>query len=209
MEPRIVHTTKTDAALQILRERIRSGELAPGSRIQANELAVDLSMSLTPVREALRVLSADGLVEFRSHRGAVVADTSATHAEVWELRALLEPRAVQLAVPHLTGDRLDELERLHELCSAIELSTQYIRNRDWHFAIYECAQQEILLSFIRRLWDVFPWRTLWAIRGRPDVSIQEHEAVMEAIRRGDAQAAGKRMLAHILSARKTVESKST
>ncbi len=69
--------TKTDAALLTLRERIRAGELEPGRKLDASLLASELGMSVTPVREALRVLSADGLVKMEPHRGAAVADTSA------------------------------------------------------------------------------------------------------------------------------------
>lgn len=195
--------TKTDAALGEIRERIRTGQLAPGERIAASDLAAELGMSLTPVREALRVLSADGLVEMRSHRGAVIADTTSRIDDVWRLRALLEPYAVELAGPRLGETALEELERLHARCTpgSKRLSSLVAHNRAWHFAMYEAAEEPMLLSFIRRLWEVLPWRTVWAIPGRAEQSAHEHEAVMQALRNGDAKRAGEAMRAHILSAR--------
>jgi DNA-binding GntR family transcriptional regulator len=204
--PQIHHITKAEAALQALRERIRSGKLAPGQRVEVKQLAAEYEMSLTPIREALRVLSADGLVELHSHRGAVVADDAVGRTdEVWRLRALLEPYAVELAVPNLTEPRLEELERLHARCapSMRRMTTMYNNNRSWHFAIYEASDQPILLGFIGRLWEMFPWRTVWVIPGRAEVSAQEHQTIMEAIRAGDAALAAERMRTHILSARST------
>jgi DNA-binding GntR family transcriptional regulator len=198
----ITAVTKTEAALSAIRERIRTGQLVKGERIAVSELAAELGMSLTPVREALRVLSADGLVEIRSHRGVVIADTQARHEEVWGLRARLEPYAVELAVPRLDAASLAELERLHSACArgAARFSSLYGTNRDWHLYLYEAAQQPILLSFIRRLWEVLPWRTVWAIPGRAEKSTREHDVVMRAIRAGDAVAAAEAMREHILSA---------
>lgn len=200
--------TKTDAALGEIRERIRTGQLAPGERIAASELAAELGMSLTPVREALRVLSADGLVEMRSHRGAVIADTTSRIDDVWRLRALLEPYAVELVTPRLGEDALGELERLHGRCApgSKPLSSLVAHNRAWHFALYEAAEEPMLLSFIRRLWEVLPWRTVWAIPGRAEQSAHEHEAVMRALRDGDAPRAAEAMRAHILSARADAQS---
>lgn len=198
--------TKTDAALLALRQRIRAGQLPPGAKVEAGALAAELDMSLTPVREALRVLSADGLVEMLPHRGAMIADTSSRDEEVWQLRALLEPRALELAVPHLVGDQLKRVERLHSACMrSSRHPAHFEKNREWHFAIYEPCAQPILLAFVRRLWEVLPWRTVWAIPGRSTISAREHDEVMAAIREGDAISAAAAMRHHILSARRSVE----
>jgi DNA-binding GntR family transcriptional regulator len=194
------HLTKTEAALRSIRSRIHSGELPPGTHLQVMALAEELDMSHTPVREALRVLSADGLVEFRSHRGAVVAETGMRLEQVWRLRALLEPEAVRLAAPRLGEAQLRRLEELHAgllASSGLQRSTQ---NQTWHFAIYDECDSPILLSFIKRLWDLVPWRTVWMLPGRGDASTQEHEAVMAGLRRGDGDVAAEAMRAHILSA---------
>jgi DNA-binding GntR family transcriptional regulator len=194
--------TKTDVALLALRERIGVGQLAPGDKLDASVLASELGMSVTPIREALRVLSADGLIEMQPHRGATVADTSALDEEVWQLRTLLEPRAVHLAVPRLVDGRLANLEETHELCLRLaKHPAEYEHNRLWHFAIYEVCGQPILVSFIRRLWDAVPWRSAWAIPGRGTISVREHAAVMAAIREGDAAGAAEGMRDHLVHSR--------
>src|SRR5690348_4749364 len=109
------HLTKTEIALQVLRERLRSGDLAPGARLRVEELANDLEMSPTPVREALRLLQADGLVDYRAHHGIVVSElTPEEIQDLFRLRTVLEPLAVELAVPRLGRADLARLERLHE-----------------------------------------------------------------------------------------------
>jgi DNA-binding GntR family transcriptional regulator len=196
------HQTKTELALQVLRERIQSGELAPGQRLQLTNLPAELGMSPTPIREALRLLQADGLVLYRPHQGIVVAENSPDQIdELVRLRCLLEAFAVELAVPRLTPSRLAELERLHErLLRAIEADhgTAITKgNHAWHWAIYETAESPVLLELIRRLWDAYPWRTMWVLPGRAEQSAHEHESVMEAIRRGDGTEAARRMGAHV------------
>jgi DNA-binding GntR family transcriptional regulator len=191
--------TKTEAALRSIRARIHSGDLAAGSHLQVKDLAQELGMSHTPVREALRVLSADGLVEIRTHRGAVVATATDRLAETWPLRALLEPEAVRRAVP-LAPEPLARLEHLHAELSAGPVLQRSTQNQTWHFALYEQCGSPILVSFISRLWELVPWRTVWMLPGRADTSTQEHVEVMEAIRAGDGELAAERMRTHILSA---------
>jgi DNA-binding GntR family transcriptional regulator len=203
------HLTKTELALQALRERIRSGELRPGERLRVDELTRELGMSPTPIREALRLLQADRLVDYRPHHGIVVAEVSAeTTAEVYHLRAVLEPLAVELAVPGLTDEGMAELERLHErhasAGSSQRLGAVADPNWAWHWAIYEASGWAILVDLIRQLWEAFPWRTMWALPGRMSLSLDEHEAVMAAIREGDPSAAAERMRAHVTSGRETL-----
>jgi DNA-binding GntR family transcriptional regulator len=197
-----VHLTKTELALQELRAGIRTGDLSPGQRLRVDELTRELGMSPTPIREALRLLQADGLVDYRPHHGIVVAELSAeVTAEVYRLRALLEPLAVELAVPRLSDADVSELERLHEEHSTSPSSE---RNRAWHWAIYETSGSGLLNDFIRRLWEAFPWRMSGELPGRAKLSDEEHTSVMKAIRRRDAALAAERMRAHVSSGRDTL-----
>jgi DNA-binding GntR family transcriptional regulator len=203
------HQTKTELALQALRERIRSGQLRPGERLRVDELTRELGMSPTPIREALRLLQADRLVDYRPHHGIVVAEVSAdATAEVYHLRAVLEPLAVELAVPRLTDDAIDDLERLHERHASAGSSQRRGATADpnwaWHWAIYDASGWPILADLIRQLWEAFPWRTMWALPGRMSLSLEEHEAVMAAIRGRDALVAAERMRDHVTSGRETL-----
>jgi DNA-binding GntR family transcriptional regulator len=203
------HVTKTELALELLRERIRSGELAPGQRLAIDDLTRLLGMSATPIREALRLLQADRLVDYRPHHGVVVTETppEAT-AEIYSLRRVLEPMATELAVRDLAPEQLDGLERLHaELRAAVASgSGNQItdRNAAWHWALYESANSLYLNDFIRRLWEGFPWRTMWALPGRPELSLREHEAMMESIRAGAAAETASLMREHIASGEATL-----
>lgn len=196
------HLTKTELALRALRAGIRTGDLRPGQRLRVDELTRELGMSPTPIREALRLLQADRLVDYRPHHGILVTALSAElTAEVYRLRTLLEPLAVELAVSRLSDGDLGELERLHERHGTTATSEQ---NRAWHWAIYEVSGSSLLNDFNRRLWEAFPWRTMWAIPGRAILSHQEHAAVMEAILQRDAALAAERMRAHVSSGRDTL-----
>jgi DNA-binding GntR family transcriptional regulator len=198
------HKTKTELALQVLRDRIRTGELEPGRRLRLKDLTQELGMSPTPIREALRLLQADGIVDYRPHQGIVVAELSLQEIDdVLRLRRLLEPYAVERAVPNLTPARSRELERLHEKVLAVVASGRGTAvtdaNAAWHWAIYEIAGSPHLKEFIRRLWDAYPWRTMWALPGRSEQSAVEHQAVMDAIAAGDAKLAAERLAAHLTS----------
>jgi DNA-binding GntR family transcriptional regulator len=201
------HLTKTEVALQVLRQRIQSGQLRPGQRLRVEELAGELEMSPTPIREALRVLQADGAIDYRAHHGIVVAETSVEEIrEIYRLRKLLEPLAVELAVPRLDAAGLDALERIHgqgadDPSRGRALADQ---NSAWHWAVYDATGSPLLNDFVRRLWEAFPWRTMWALPGQPETSQHEHERVMAAIRRGDAEQAAERMAQHVASGEKAL-----
>jgi len=196
------HLTKTELAANWLRERIRVGELEPGQRLRVDELAAQLDMSPTPVREALRLLQNDRLLDYRAHIGHIVASPVA-FAEILQLRLLLEPLATELAVPKLNQDheRLTEVERLHEsyrsAVNANRGSQASDRNALWHAAIYDASGWTYLPDLVQRMWDVFPWRTLWTMPGHIRNSLDDHELVMAAIRANDAAAAAAAMRAHV------------
>jgi DNA-binding GntR family transcriptional regulator len=203
------HVTKTELALQTLRERIRDGRLQPGERLRVDELTRELGMSPTPIREALRLLQADRLVDYRPHHGIVVAELSLeTTQEVYHLRAMLEPLAVELAVARLTDQEIENIERLHERHSSARSERQGAvvadANSAWHWAIYDASGWPILNDVVRQLWEAFPWRTMWALPGRVALSRAEHEAVMTRIRKRDAAGAAATMRDHVTSGRETL-----
>ena len=195
--------------MQALRERIRTGRIVPGQRLRVDELTRELGMSPTPIREALRLLQADGLVDYRAHHGIVVTEVSARQtSEVYRLRLLLEPRAVEIAVRKMTPLLLEELERLHERHATAVNSKRGSaiseRNWAWHWAIYDASESPILIDFLRRLWEAFPWRTMWTLPGRTTLSLEQHAVIMEEIRVGDARRAASKMYEHIASGEETL-----
>lgn len=96
-----------------LRSAILSGQLGPGDRLQHDDIARQFGVSRMPVREALRVLHSEGLVELRPHRGAVVVDLRPEDvAEIFEIRAMLEAQAAELAAPNLTDATVERMRGL-------------------------------------------------------------------------------------------------
>jgi DNA-binding GntR family transcriptional regulator len=205
----ISYRTKTDLAVEVVRSQILSGDLGPGERIRPSELATTLGMSPTPVREALRVLQADGLVRYRTHQEIVVAERTPEEAlEVYRLRCLLEPLAVEQAAERLTDATLRLLERVHHRLEAAVHSSRRRStgtiNAAWHWTLYEAADSPLLLSFVRRLWEAFPWRTMWVIPGRAETSVEEHAQIMLALRAREPRRAASLMRQHIESGRDTL-----
>jgi DNA-binding GntR family transcriptional regulator len=200
-----LHETKTELAVRLLRDRIRSGQLEPGERLSPVVIAEQLEMSPTPVREALRLLQSDGLVVYKAHQGIEVAGLPADDvAEIYMLRRLLEPLAMERAVPAITGPELRKLERLHDRLRDAVATGQGRKiaeaNAAWHWYIYEQSGSRYLAEFIRRLWARFPWRTMWVIPQRAERTLAEHEAIMEAIRAGNASDAAQLLRVHIVPA---------
>lgn len=201
---RVETPTKSEVAYTALRDAIRSGELAPGERLRLQDLAGRLGMSLTPVRDALRMLAAQGLIEQRANLGAIVAQQTPERAEdVYRLRLVLEPMAARLAAEQATDEQLAAMERaLEVLDRAVEEGrdeeiTQL--NARFHRAVYGAARSEYLLEFIDRLWDGVPYQAI-SLVGRSHASSEQHRAIMAALRERNGEQAAEHMRAHIADA---------
>jgi DNA-binding GntR family transcriptional regulator len=200
--------TKMDIAVRELRERILSGQLQPGERLRVETLTDELGMSPTPIREALRLLQADHLVQYSPHQKIVVAELSMPEVgEIYQLRAELESFATELAVTRLLEQGLDDLEKAHaewlRAAKAGRGGKVADSNIIWHWIIYHAAGSTLLDDFIRRLWEAFPWRTQ-ALSGVRESSIAEHEAIMVAIRAGDSTLARSRMREHVANGQRSL-----
>lgn len=143
-----------EQAADVIRERILTGTIPAGARIAEADLARQLSVSRTPVREALSRLAAEGLVELSPNRGARAASWSERELrEIFELRLRLEPYAVRQAIPRLTGGQLDDLSRLAQSMldagrpgPAQNLAAIVDLNRQFHGLLVEVAGNAPLAS---------------------------------------------------------------
>jgi DNA-binding GntR family transcriptional regulator len=194
--------TKTEAAFLTLRSAIEEGRFRPGERLTLTRLVDELEMSPTPIREAIRLLQAEGLLEHEPHHGVVVAEYSPEKAEeIYRLRGVLEPLATELAVERATPEQVAAIRRLHD--ALVEAVREGNRtdvaelNADWHRELYAASGSRYLQEFIGRLWTAIPVRAIWLTR-RAERSIAQHEAIMAAIERGDAAAAAECMREHIV-----------
>lgn len=196
--------TKLDLVERLLIREIASGEIAPGEPLRQLELADRLGISATPVREALRRLEVQGLVVRQPHRGVRVAEVEPEEmAELYIIRASLEGLAVEHAVPHLTPKDIRALEHIHERLEAGRakgaLKSLRKLNYDFHTRLYRLSELPRLTRIIDSLWPLFPWDSIWAVPGRADSSAMEHQEILNALKEGDAVAAGAAMRRHIES----------
>jgi len=178
-----------DLVVDRLREMIVFGELKPGDRIVENDLAEQLGVSRTPLREAIKTLTLDGLVDSPIHRGARVKPFEpAEIQDLFDVIACLEALAAQRAAERIAATDLEELETLHADMQAHfaagDRDSYFDLNSRIHDRIVEMAENETLLDIHRRL-------MLRARRGRyfaivsPDrwtEALDEHEALMRALR---------------------------
>jgi DNA-binding GntR family transcriptional regulator len=194
--------TKTEAAYHALREAIESGELTSAQRLPVARFERELRMSPTPIREALRMLQAEGLVEHRAHHGMVVATYAAEEViEIYELRTILEPIATARAVERATELELGEIISLHRsylaaLGGSVRPAEAARLNTAWHEAIYVAAGSRHLLDFIRRLWSAIPMPVVWR-SGHAVCSRREHEEIMVAFSARDPARTAELMRLHI------------
>ena len=192
-------------------EAIRSGILERryplGSRLDQQTLADELGASIIPVRESLRQLEAEGLVQITPRRGAfVVSPTVDEVREVYRLREVFEAFATKEAVPALIAEDLDEMDTLlvaMEQVASNDTSETWSRlNQTWHFKLYTGAQLPLLMQFISTLWD--------RCRLTSDVyardlshrtrSNEDHKRIMAAVRAGEAELAAEMIANHVRNA---------
>jgi len=145
--------TRQEIVADRLRDAILRGEMHPGQRLDQNEIAAMLKVSRSPIREALRTLAAEGLVEGIPHHGVVVAELSPDELEeILSIRAVLEGMAARLGVPKMDVERIKTLESiLVELKQTTNLDQWIELNHLFHFTIYQPANRPRLLALIENL----------------------------------------------------------
>ncbi|MDJ0015998.1 GntR family transcriptional regulator [Rhodococcus erythropolis] len=185
--------TKGEVAYTRLRDAVRTGVLQPGQRVTLVDLSEQLGMSLTPVREALRMMATQGLVEQESNKFTTIAQyTLESGLEVYRLRLLLEPLAVQLAVPVATKEQLANLRAIQGRARAALPSGHSgvlaELNYEFHMALCQISNQPLLMQFIERLWNGVPFQAM-SLAGRNETSLDEHDEIVNAIEDGDLKAA--------------------
>jgi DNA-binding GntR family transcriptional regulator len=186
-----------------LRQAILSGELSPGERIRQEELAEQFGASRIPVREALRILVTDGLVNMVSNSGAWVSSlTQAECSEHYQIRERLEPLLLRYNLPELTAADIARAAELVELMKqAPDLETFMRLDREFHWITYSRVETNSLTELIERLWNTTqPYRRVFMklVRsGGIEVTHLEHELLLEAIKRRDSEEAESILHGHI------------
>lgn len=178
------------SALAWLREAIATGELAPGVHLPQEDLAEQMGLSLIPVREALRILESEGLILHHPRRGYFVTQLTIDNAlEIYELRKEVEDYAVRKALPRLTPEVFDLMEREMAACSAGHARGEVVEaleaNRRFHFALIEDTNQPYAQRLTHELWELTQaYRHRYSANEREAIDAA-HRRILDAARRRD------------------------
>lgn len=193
-------------AHQWVRERLRrdilSGIRPPGAALKQTELAAQLGVSVTPVREAMRDLATEGLVVIDPQRVARVRDLDPSEAdEVNRIRYLLEPLAAKLAATHASAETAARIQALAEESVAAETDVEWLEaNRRFHLSIIESGGAPLLagiLANLRQISSIYLAAAVRTTEGMREKSKREHLALAAAIAAGDGDEAARLIQSHL------------
>jgi DNA-binding GntR family transcriptional regulator len=189
-----VFGTAQQHATEALRALIVRGELRPGQRVNQEDLAAQLGLSVAPVREALRVLEHEGQLTYLPRRGYFVTELRfADLQEIYELRAMLEARAARQALPALDGDALERIAEAAQDCveaaQAGDVAGELAANRRFHFAILAAPGHPHAMRVIRLLWDsTEAYRAMYYNSpAERQASVAAHERILAALHHRDPE----------------------
>jgi DNA-binding GntR family transcriptional regulator len=186
---------------ELLRQRIFARELEPGSWIDEMRLAEEYGISRTPMREALKVLAAEGLVTMKVRRGAYVTEVNEKdQRDVYHLLSLLESDAAAVVAERATDAELQELQALHqELESAVEQTDRFFAiNEQFHMRVLAIADnrwRDQMVADLRKVMKLNRHNSLLKT-GRLAESLQEHRAIVQALLQRDPALSAKRVREH-------------
>lgn len=191
-----------ETAYEALLSALRAGTFGPGDRLREEDVGDQLGLSRTPVREALRRLENDGIVEHRPRIGAVIR--SLPHTEVvqlYEMRMVLERTAAEMAAKHGSDAEFDALDDMNDQIEAerTDPAKGAAINQDFHRGLYLAGRNKFLLEAARALNNslLLLGPTTYTDPARIDVVVRQHRDIVTALRDRDAEAAGAAAEAHL------------
>ncbi|GAB6172551.1 GntR family transcriptional regulator [Paradesulfitobacterium aromaticivorans] len=211
MERRLVPVTLDsykplrEIVFEAMREAIISGVLKPSERLMEIQLAEEMGVSRTPVREAIRKLELEGFVVMIPRKGAYVAGVSHKDvADVFEIRAALEGLAAGLAAERITDDEIEQMERVLLYKEGEERDLELIvkSDTDFHALVYKASRNQRLVQILENLREqIQRFRaTSLAVPGRVRDAIEEHRAIVEALANHNVEKAQELANSHIVTA---------
>lgn len=211
-EPKFANVTLAQQVYEHLRRNILDNSYPPAAALPEEALAARLNVSRVPVREALRRLASDGLVTITPRQGAVVSSLSRKQfLDAYRLRGALEALAIRLAIPQLTAadlDRLDAIDAEMRAHAAIDDAEAFFTaNAAFHALFVDRAGNDYLRATYEPLMDQMRRYRAPSVdlRGGLERSVEEHEAILAAVRRGDAAEAARLLSAHIAVPQRILE----
>jgi DNA-binding GntR family transcriptional regulator len=194
----------------LIRDGILEGRLRPGERLKEDKLAKELAVSRTPVREAIAMLQAEGLLEAQQHRGAQVRSYNVGELEeIYDLRSILEGYAARRAASRINPRELGKLRLSVERMETLEpkdLEHLVQQNGIFHDTILQAADSERLLTMVTqtRALPLIYQSYAWYTADQLDRSLEYHRRVLSALERGDAEQAEFDMRHHLFNAREAL-----
>ena len=199
-----------DWAEEQLREAIFSGKYNPGEWLRQNQVAKQFGISEIPVREALKKLAAEGLVEYLPYRGMRVKEYLPDDVkDIYKIRAFMEGMAANIAAKNITSEELDELESLinqmENNLGKENLPNHRELNHRFHEVIFSASRRAYIIHVLRQLWLVFPsmmWGSFSAtatdgLSAQDSYDFDEHRAILRALKDGKCEQAELVMRLHI------------
>jgi DNA-binding GntR family transcriptional regulator len=206
----VLKQTAHASVLDTLRRAILGGVLEAGTPLVQSELSARLGVSKTPIREAIRDLAAEGLIDFDSYRSSVVHTPTIDEArEIYSLRLVLEPIAVRKATANITDRSIAEAERLaKEMRRTKDLGDWLQLNHDFHYVLTEPADSPRLMSIIETLRNAAGIQIAWSFKARGSLmesANDDHDRIVDAFRRRDVDGAIEATEHHLKGTLETVE----
>lgn len=201
--------SRTEYVAARIKADVANGMFAPGKLIKQTVLAERYGVSPTPVREALRILEADGVITYAPHKGATIREMSPGSAhDLYRLRAAVEKTATEMATERSTPESLAAMHSSFDALSkaladdSTSPASLSVLNKEFHFAIYN-ATSPVVVQYLELLWSRFTPPATVFIDRRSSVRLhKEHKKILNAITSGDGQLASELMAEHILGAGK-------
>lgn len=200
--PRGQRRTAHQLVRDSLRRAILTGKVTAGTRLVQADIAEQLQVSTTPVREALRDLATEGLIKLDAHRGAVVRRLDHDDVfEIYTIRKLLEPDAIRRAVERITAEELDAAAAICDRADAETDPARWVElNRELHRVFIDAARSPRLAHILINLADsaaMYIATSLVADADRREEANREHHVLLDAMRRRDADGACDVMSTHL------------
>jgi DNA-binding GntR family transcriptional regulator len=199
--------TKSEAAYQEIRQRIFEGTLQPGAVLNQEALAASLGLSTTPLREALRRLESEGVVELKAHRDMVIKPLTLRELhELYAVRQQLDPHAAALAAEHAPPEILKEIVRLAEQPAGDTAHERLTANRLFHRTIYSAGGNLLLTQLLDSLWDRTDRYRLLLLQDELHLFAvaREHQRIARAVQRRDVDKVTKLVSDHVAAAERLI-----
>lgn len=218
LEKELTHKPLKEEIYDALHRQIIAGKYAPGDWLRQDEIATQMGVSMTPVREALDLLVSTGLAERVPYRGVRVREMSAKDiVDAYGLRLILEALTAREAALHITPGQISSLEKIMaEMKKRVKLNEmpqERQLSREFHSLIAEASGNNLLVKLYAVVANAFPdWLLYEAVFRKPELlagsvtqTYEEHTAIMDALIKGDADKAAQKSIEHVLDSGKWLE----